>query len=41
MKSMDKLNAGIYDGPQIRKLTKNSRLEDALNSVELAAWLSL
>ena len=40
-KSMDKLKAGIFNGPQIRELIKDASFDDALNPVELSAWLSL
>ena len=39
--SMENLKAGIFDGPQIRELIKDASFDDALNPVELAAWLSL
>ncbi|KAF2354547.1 Protein LIN37 [Trinorchestia longiramus] len=38
---MEKIKAGIFDGPQIRKLIKDSSFDDGLNPAELSAWLSL
>ncbi|KAF2366118.1 hypothetical protein FHG87_003127 [Trinorchestia longiramus] len=38
-KSMEKINAGIFDGPQIRELIKDTSLNDALNPAELSTWL--
>ena len=40
-KSMEKIKAGIFDGPQIRELIKDTSFDDALNPAELSAWLSL
>ena len=40
-KSMDKRKAGIFDGPQIRKLIKDTSFDEALNPAEHSAWLSL
>ena len=40
-KSMEKIKAGIFDGPQIRELIKDTSFHDALNPAELSAWLSL
>ena len=39
--SLEKLKAGIFDGPQIRELIKDPMFEQALNSAELSAWQSL
>ena len=38
---LEKLKAGIFDGPQIRELMKDSTFDDALSAVELSAWPSL
>lgn len=38
--SMEKLKAGIFDGPQIRELIKDASFDEALNPAELSAWLS-
>ena len=40
-KSMEKFKAGIFDGPQIRELIKNTSFDNALNPAELSVWLSL
>ena len=40
-KSMEKIKAGIFDGPQIRELIKDTSFDDALNPAELSAWLPL
>ena len=40
-KSVAKITAGVFDGPQIRDPIKGKRFESALNSVELSAWMSL
>ena len=40
-KSIEKIKAGIFDGPQIRELIKDTSLHDALNPTELSVWLSL
>ena len=37
----EKLKAGIFDGPQIRELMKDTMFDGALNAVEIAAWQSL
>jgi len=39
--SLEKLKAGIFDGPQIRELMKDSTFDDALSATELSAWGSL
>ena len=38
--SMEKLKAGIFTGPQIRSLTKDSSLKNYMNESEAAAWNS-
>ena len=38
---MEKVKAGILDGPQIRELIKDASFGDSLNPTELSAWLSL
>ena len=40
-RSIEKLKAGIFDGPQIRELIKDTSFDDVLNPAELFAWLSL
>ena len=40
-KTMEKLKAGIFDGPQIMELIKDTSFDDALNPAEPSAWLSL
>ena len=35
-----KLKAGIFDGPQIRKLLNNDKFTDSMNVREKAAWIS-
>src|ERR1043165_8831227 len=35
-----KLNAGIFDGPQIRKLINDSDFTKCMNDVEASAWCS-
>ena len=39
--SMKKLEAGIFDGPQIRELMKDQMFEEVLSEDELFAWQSL
>ena len=39
--SMEKVKAGIFDGPQIRELTKDPIFDEALSEAELSAWQSL
>ena len=39
--SLENLKAGIFDGPQIRKLMKDLMFDDALSAAELSAWWSL
>ena len=36
--SAEKMKAGIFDGPQIRKLIKDSNLISSMNSIEKEAW---
>ncbi|XP_073532722.1 uncharacterized protein [Phyllobates terribilis] len=38
--SSEKLKAGIFDGPQIRKLIKDSNFPKEMNDMEAAAWCS-
>ena len=38
---MEKLKAGIFDGPQIIELMKDSMFDETLSEVELSAWHSL
>jgi hypothetical protein len=38
--SIQKLMAGIFDGPQIRELFKDTLFDEALNPLELNAWSS-
>ena len=38
---MQKLKAGIFDDPQIRKLIKDSMFDQTLSKDELSAWQSL
>ena len=40
-KSLEKLNSGIFDGPEIRELMKDGSFDESLNPIELAAWLAL
>ena len=37
---MEKLKAGILDGPQIRELMKNPMFYEALREAELSTWQS-
>ena len=39
--SMEKLNAGIFDDPQIRELMNNPTFNKALGKAKLSAWHSL
>ena len=39
--SLEKLQACIFDGPQIREIMKGSTFDDALSATELSAWGSL
>ena len=36
--TMEKLKAGICDGPQIRQLIRDPEVENVMNEVELEAW---
>ncbi|QQP55413.1 Uncharacterized protein FKW44_008577 [Caligus rogercresseyi] len=36
----DKVKAGIFDGPQIRKLIKDTEFQNSMNTLECAAWKS-
>lgn len=38
--SMEKLKAGIFDGPQIREVMKDSHFQDSMNNAEADAWSS-
>ena len=38
---MEKLKAGIFDGPQIRELIKDPKFDEVLSTAELSAWQSL
>lgn len=38
--STEKLKAGIFDGPQIRKLVKDLHFTDSMNEAESHAWIS-
>ncbi|KAF2356785.1 hypothetical protein FHG87_012459 [Trinorchestia longiramus] len=40
-KGIEKIKAGISDGPQIRELIKDTSFDDALKPLELPAWLCL
>ncbi|KAF2354289.1 hypothetical protein FHG87_014956 [Trinorchestia longiramus] len=40
-KSMEKIKAVIFDGPQIRELVKDTSYDDAQNPAELSVWLPL
>ena len=35
---MEKLKAGIFDGPQTCTLIRDSEFENSMNEVELKAW---
>ena len=35
---MEKLKAGIFDGPEIRQLIRDLELENSMNEVQLEAW---
>lgn len=37
---MEKLKAGVFDGPQIRTLMKDSNFTGSLNTIECKAWTS-
>ena len=36
--TIEKLKAGIFDGPQLRELIRDAELEDSIEEVELEAW---
>ena len=36
--TMEKLKAGIFDGPQIRQLIRDPEFENSMNEVELEEW---
>ena len=36
--TIEKLKAGIFDGPQIRQLIRDPHFENSMNEVELEAW---
>ena len=36
--SIEKLKAGVFDGPQIRQLIKDTEFENSMNEIELEAW---
>ena len=36
--TMEKLKAGIFDGPQIRQLIRDPQFENSMNKVELEVW---
>lgn len=36
--TMEKIKAGIFDGPQIRQLTKDTKFRNSMNELELKAW---
>ena len=38
--SIEKLKAGIFDGPQIRQLTKDPAFVKSMNEIEKNSWLS-
>jgi hypothetical protein len=38
--STEKLKAGVFDGPQIRQLLKDTNFTDSMNLIELPAWTS-
>lgn len=38
--TIEKLKAGIFDGPQIRQLIKDTEFENSMNTLECAAWRS-
>ena len=39
--NLEKLKAGIFDGPQVRELMKDSTFDDTLSATELSAGGSL
>ena len=38
--TIEKLKAGVFDGPQIRQLTRDRNFEESMNRTELEAWSS-
>lgn len=38
--TIEKLKAGIFDGPQIRQLIKDTEFQNSMNTLECAAWKS-
>ena len=38
--TIEKLKAGIFDGPQIHQLIRDTEFENSMNKVELEAWTS-
>lgn len=38
--TIEKLKAGIFDGPQIRQLIKDTEFQNSMNRLECAAWTS-
>lgn len=38
--TIEKLKAGIFDGPQIRQLIKDTEFQNSMNMLECAAWKS-
>ena len=38
--SLEKIKAGVFDGPQIRALVRNGEFVSKMNDLEKAAWLS-
>ena len=36
--TIEKLKAGIFDGPQLHKLIRDPEFENSMNEVELEAW---
>ena len=39
--SIEKLKAGIFDGPQIKELMKDAMFDEVLSKAELSVWQSL
>ncbi|QQP54164.1 Uncharacterized protein FKW44_006903 [Caligus rogercresseyi] len=37
---VEKVKAGIFNGPQIRKLIKDTEFQNSMNTLECAAWKS-
>ena len=38
--TIEKLKAGIFDGPQIRQLIKDTEFQNSMNTLECVAWKS-